>query len=65
MIALQVIGIMLAIFAGALVVLFGIYCLGMVLERWAMYGWIQEKGDRVEAEREKLEASYAIHEEII
>ena len=65
MIALQIIGIMLAIFAGGLVVLFGIYCLGMVLERWAMYDWIRTKGDKVQEEKEKLEAHYAVHEEII
>ena len=56
MIALHVIGIMLAIFAGGLVVLFGIYCLGVAIERWAMNGWIREKGDKVEAERKRLEA---------
>lgn len=65
MIALQVIGIMLAIFAGGLVVLFGIYCLGMVIEKVTMDGWIQSKGDMVQEEKEKLEARYAVHEEVI
>lgn len=65
MIAIQIIGIMLAIFAGGLVVLFGLYCLGMVLERFAMHGWIQDKGDRVQEEKEKLEAHYTVHEEVL
>ena len=65
MIALQIIAIMASIFAGGLVVLFGIYCFGVAIERWAMRGWIQDKGDRVQEEKEKLEAHYAVHEEVL
>lgn len=60
MIILQVIGIMAAVFAGGLVVLFGLYCLGMVLEYWAMGNWIRAKGDKVEEERRRF---HAVHEE--